>query len=178
MLCAISSDSPLPYMTFKEIANKLTGFNIPIFGVSWTPAKLEIEIAKKVIIFLEDKRVLYVVYELESPQHCITSVIQIREFLTTQMFDLGDKSELANILRAMRSACRKFLDSVQGQFYFDKGRGRIDPDLSIGGQIHFYNAMGELRATMAILIAKIIIMHGLNFEGDLINIIPFELPDN
>ena len=108
-------------MTFKQIANKLTGFRIPIFGVSWKLAKPEIEVAKKVIIFLEDKRVLYVVYELESPQHGITSVIQIREFLATQIFDLGDKSDLAHILRAMRSACRKFLDSVQGQFYFDKG---------------------------------------------------------
>jgi len=165
-------------MTFKEIANKLTGFSIPIFGISWTPAKLEIEIAKKVITFLEDKRVLYVVYELESPQHCITSIIQIREFLTTQIFDLDEKSDLANILRAMRSACRKFLDSVQGQYYFNKGQGRIDRNLGMGEQIHFYNAMGELRATVGIFIAKIIVMHGLSFEGDLINIIPFELPDN
>lgn len=165
-------------MTFKEIANKLTGFSIPIFGISWTPAKLEIETAKKVIIFLEDKRVLYVVYDLESPRHCITSVLQIREFLTTQMFDLGDKSELTNILRAMRSSCRKFLDSVQGQWYFDKGQGEINHDLGMGGQIYFYNAMGELRATMGILIARIIVMHGLSFEGELINIIPFELPDN
>lgn len=165
-------------MTFKEIANRLTGFSIPIFGISWTPAKLEIETAKKVLIFLEDKRVLYIVYELESPRHCMTSVIQMREFLTTQLFDLGDKSELANILRAMRSACRKFLASVQEQWYFDKGLGEIKHNLGMGGQIHFYNAMGELRATMGILIARIIIMHGLSFEGELINIIPFEIVDN
>jgi len=50
------------------------------------------------------------------------------------MFDLGDKSELANILRAMRSTCRKFFDSVQGQLYFDKGQGRIDHDHAMGGQ--------------------------------------------
>jgi hypothetical protein len=164
-------------MTFKEIANRLTGFSIPIFGISWAPAKLEIETARKVVIFLEDKRVLYAVYELESPRHCMTSVIQIREFLTTQMFDLGDKLELTKILRAMRSACRKFLDSVQAQWYFDNGRGEINHDLGMGGQIHFYNAMGELRATFGILIAQILIMHGLSFEGELINIIPFEIPD-
>ncbi len=124
-------------MTFKEIANKLTGFSIPIFGVSWTLAKLEIEVAKKVITFLEDRRVLYVVYELGSPQHCISSVIQIRKFLTIQMFDLGDKAELANILRAMRSACKKFLDSVQGQYYFNRGRGQIDPTLVWVGKFTF-----------------------------------------
>ena len=164
-------------MTFKEIANRLTGFSIPIFGISWTPAKLEVETARKAITFLEDKRVLYVVFELESPRHCMASAIQIREFLTTLMFDLEDKSELANIFRAMRSACRRFLDGVQGQWYFDKGRGEIETDLGMGGQIHFYNAMGELRATMGILIARIIVMHGLSFEGQLINIIPFELPE-
>ncbi len=164
-------------MTFKEIANKLTGFSIPIFGISWTPIKLEIETAKKVIIFLEDKRVLYVVYELETPNHCISSINQIREFLTNQMFDLNDKSELLKILRAMRSACRKFLDGVQAQWYFDKRKGEVNSELGMGGQIHFYNAMGELRATFGILIAQILIMHGLSFEGGLLNIIPFEVPD-
>jgi hypothetical protein len=165
-------------MNFKEFANRLTGFSIPIFGLSWTPAKLEIEIAKKVVIFLEDKRVLYVVYELESPRHCITSIIQIREFLTTQIFELGDNSELTNILRAMRGSCRKFLESVQEQWYFDNARGEISHDLGMSGQIHFYNAMGMLRATMGVLIARIIVMHGLDFEGDLITIIPFDLPEN
>jgi len=164
-------------MTFKEIANKLTGLSIPIFGISWTPAKLDIDTAKKVLIFLEDKRVLYIVYELETPQHCIKSVIQIREFLTTQMFELGDKSDLVSILRAMRSACRRFLDSVQGEWYFNKASGEVRHDLGMGGQIHFYNAMGELRATFGVLIARIIVMHGLDFEGELINIIPFEYPD-
>lgn len=165
-------------MTFKEIANWLTGFSIPIFGISWAPPKLEVETARRVLIFLEDKRVLYVVYELESPRHCMTSVIQIRDFLTTQMFDLSSQSELANILRGMRSACRKFLDNIQEQWYFDKGPGEIKHELGMGGEIHFYNAMGELRATMGILIARIIVMHGLSFEGELINIIPFELPDD
>ncbi len=157
-------------MTFKEIANKITGFSFPIFGISWNPSKPEIEVARKVITFLEDRRVLYIVYELESPKYCAESVIKIREFLTEQLFELDTKSEFATTLRAMRSACRKFLNTIQGQYYFD----RSNRDFGMGEQIHFYNAMGELRATIGVLIGKIIVMHGLDFEGQLISIIPFE----
>jgi hypothetical protein len=165
-------------MTFKEIANRINGFSFPIFGISWTPAKLEIDIAKKTIIYLEDRRVLYVVYELESPQHCIESIIKIREFLTLQLFDLSETSELSIVLRAMRSACRKFLHDVQQQYYFEKTHGRIKRIFGMSEQIHFYNATGELRATLGILIAKILIMHGLDCKSDLLKIIPFELPNN
>jgi hypothetical protein len=164
-------------MTFKEIANRINGFSFPIFGISWIPAKLEIDVAKRTIIFLEDRRVLYVVYELESPQHCIESIIKIREFLTSQLFDLDETSELSNILRAIRSTCRKFLDDVQQQYYFDMTPGKMQR-FGMGEQIHFYNAMGELRATIGILIAKILVMHGLDCESDLIKIIPLELPNN
>jgi hypothetical protein len=157
-------------MTFKEIASKITGFSFPIFGISWNPSKPEIVVARKVMTFLEDRRVLYVVYELETPKHCTESVIKIREFLTEQLFDLDAKSELATTLRAIRSACRKFLDTIQSQYYFDKS----NRDFGMGEQIHFYNAMGELRATIGILIGKILVMHGLDFEGQLIEIIPFD----
>lgn len=157
-------------MTFKEIASKITGFSFPIFGISWNPSKPEIVVARKVITFLEDRRVLYVVYELESPKHCAESVIKIRVFLTEQLFDLDTKSELATTLRAIRSACGKFLNTIQNQYYFDKS----NRDFGMGEQIHFFNAMGELRATIGILISKILVMHGLDVEGQLIAIIPFD----
>jgi len=157
-------------MTFKEIAGKITGFSFPLFGISWDPPKLEIEVAKKVITFLEDKRVLYVVYELESPSHCAQSVIKIREFITEQLFDLDPKSELTTTLKGMRSACRNFLNTIQAQYYFNK----LNRDFGMGEQIHFYNAMGELRATVGIFIGKILVMYGLDCENELIKIIPFE----
>ena len=157
-------------MTFKEIASRITEFSFPLFGVSWNPSKPEIEVARKVITFLEDRRVLFVVYELESPSHCAESIVKIREFLTEQLFNLVTKSELAITLRAMRSTCRRFLNAIQTQYYFN----RSNRDFGMGEQIHFYNAMGELRATMGVLIGKILVMHGLDFEGQLTEIIPFE----
>jgi len=70
----------------------------------------------------------------------------------------------------MRSTCRRFLNAIQTQYYFN----RSNRDFGMGEQIHFYNAMGELRATMGVLIGKILVMHGLDFEGQLTEIIPFE----
>lgn len=60
---------------FSEIANRLTGISTPFGGTSWQPAELEIAGARRVIAFLEDRRVLYDPCEIEVPDHCVRSVI-------------------------------------------------------------------------------------------------------
>jgi hypothetical protein len=69
-------------MRFSEIASRLTGISTPIGGVSWTPPTPDIEVARRVLTFLEDRRVLYDPMEAEVAAHCIESVLQIRRFLT------------------------------------------------------------------------------------------------
>jgi hypothetical protein len=68
-------------MKFSEIANRLTGISIPLGGVSWQPNDLAVSAARRLIAFLEDRRVLYAPEELEMPQHCVHSVLEIRHFL-------------------------------------------------------------------------------------------------
>jgi hypothetical protein len=46
-------------MKFTEIANRLTGISTPLLGVSWQPNYREVSAARRVIAFLEDRRVLY-----------------------------------------------------------------------------------------------------------------------
>jgi len=46
-------------MKFSEIANRLTGISTPLGGVSWQSSDLEVSAARRVIAFLEDRRVLY-----------------------------------------------------------------------------------------------------------------------
>ncbi len=46
-------------MTFTEIAHRLTGISSPFFGVSWVPPEADVTIAQRVLVFLEDRRVLF-----------------------------------------------------------------------------------------------------------------------
>jgi uncharacterized protein DUF6650 len=72
-------------MKFSEIANRLTGISTPLGGVSWQPTDLEVSAARRVIAFLEDRRVLYAPDELEVPDHCVHSVLEIRHFLSGEL---------------------------------------------------------------------------------------------
>jgi hypothetical protein len=94
---------------FSEIANRLTVISTPL--VSWQPSDLEVSAARLVVAFLEDRRVLYAPDELEVPDHCVHSALEIRHFLSGELGKLDAKSEFAASLRAMRAACRT-LDRV------------------------------------------------------------------
>jgi len=50
-------------MRFTELLNRLTGISCPVFGVSWNPVDTERSIARRIIIFLEPRRVLYSAYD-------------------------------------------------------------------------------------------------------------------
>jgi len=51
----------------SEIAKRLTGISTPFGGVSWVAPEAEVAVARRVIRFLEDRRVLYNPSELEQP---------------------------------------------------------------------------------------------------------------
>lgn len=73
-------------MKFTEAASRITGFSISVFGVSWQPFISDVSVAKKLIAFLEDRRVLYSPYEVEIVDHIFMSVIEIRRFLAECAF--------------------------------------------------------------------------------------------
>ena len=155
-------------LTFKEIANRLTGLSIPIFGISWQPDESDVKIAKRVINFLEDRRVLYSPYDLELPGHCVTSIMEIRRMLTDEIGKLSQKKELYNDLKLLRSGCRKFLDEIQ--------QHNINTDQpfqmsSFSGWV-FYSALGELRGVFGIYISKIAMSYGIDIAGELSTIVP------
>jgi Family of unknown function (DUF6650) len=153
---------------FREITSRLTGISSPIFGVSWNPAPAEVTIARRVIAFLEDRRVLYADESIEVPSHCVSSVLEVRRFLTSEIQSLPD-GELSSSLRAMRAACRKFMESVDDRggivvrYGFDHGHW---------ASWRFGAALGELRATFGLQIAKLASQNGLDVEDDLARILP------
>lgn len=158
-------------MKFSEIANRLTGISTPLGGVSWQPSELEAGAARRIIAFLEDRRVLYAPDELEVPSHCVKSVLEIRQFLSNELGKLDSGSRFAAGLRAMRAACRKFLERV--------GVDGRDTILYANRHGHwaswtFYSALGEMRGTFGIHLAQIAAQFRLDIEDRLATILPAE----
>ncbi len=96
----------------------------------------------------------------------------MRKYLTAELGGLAADEEPAPHLRAMRAACRKFLDSVQED---DGGRRSYRRHWGSGlGNWIFNSALGELREIIGIHVAALAAQHGLDVEGDLTAILPAE----
>ena len=156
-------------MKFSEIASRLTGISTPLGGVSWRATELEISSARRVVSFLEARRVLYAPDEMEVPSHCVDSVMDIRRFLSGELGKLHDGSEFAASLRAMRTACRKFLERV----------GVDGREVALYANHHghwaswtFYGALGEMRGTFGVHPARIATQFKLDIEDSLASILP------
>lgn len=150
-------------MKFREIVNRVSGFSIPVFGIQWSPVEPEVTKAKRVLAYLEDRRVLYTTGSMEEPDHCVRSVIDIRRFLTDEIGKLDVDSELARNLRAMRAAGRKFLNDVveQGGEIVVHARHR-----GHWASWKFYGDLGIMRGIFGLHIALLASSYGLDVEGD------------
>ncbi|MBU0489519.1 MAG: hypothetical protein KKD31_16370 [Bacteroidetes bacterium] len=160
-------------LTFQEIKGRLTGFSIPIFGLSWQPDEPEIKIAKRIITTLEDRRVLYSPYVLEVPKHCINSVLEIRKLLSDEIGKISQQKELYNDIQLLRAACRKFLNYIQE---YEKDLDEFPNSSMLSGFV-FFTSLGEMRGVFGFVISKIAISYGINITGDLVNIIPINKTD-
>jgi hypothetical protein len=150
---------------FLEFTNRITGISTPVFGVSWEPPTLDIEVAKNLLAFLEDRRVLYNSFELERPQYVVKSVIEIRKRLTHDLERLDRSSPLAEAITAMRASCRKLLDEIQ-KFEINERRLLFIESMIIA------SAIGELRGVFGIHIAQIAVRYGVDVEQELASILP------
>ena len=155
-------------MRFREVLARLTGLSSPVFGVSWNPPEPHVQVARRVVAYLEDRRVLFVPSEMEVPDHCVRSVLEIRRFLTAELQSVDGDSEIADSLRALRAACRKFMNTVGARsdiMVFGAHRGHW-------ASWEFNGALGELRGVFGIHIARLAAAHGLDVEGELARILP------
>ena len=159
----------------REWAGRLTGFSTPVFGASWIAPPAERQVAAELIAQLEDRRVLYNPSDAETPMHCVSSVIEIRHLLSAALGQLGGKGVLADHLRAMATALRRFLDRVQS---------RDDPDYrDVTSPGHwrsweFLDALGQLRGIVGVHLAIVAARYDLQVQGGLAGILPSEPQQN
>jgi hypothetical protein len=105
---------------------------------------------------------------MEVPSHCVHLVIEIRHRLSDELGKLDSGSELAASLRATRAACRKFLERVGTD-------GREGIHHAKGWGFHswtFGSALGELRGTFGVHVARIAAAFKLDVEDRLASIVP------
>jgi hypothetical protein len=151
---------------FGDLAKRLTGISTPVFGVSWTPPESERDIVRGLIAFLEDRRVLYADYNREYGPWVDRSVLQIRGELTRLLVGRPAEDSLGGALRGMRAACRKYLNAT-GEHASEGHRPSIlEPQLWV--------ALGELRATFGVYLARLCASFGIDLSADLASILPSE----
>jgi hypothetical protein len=156
----------------NSLVHRLSGFSLPFFGVQWTPPADEREIVRGLLTAMEDRRVLFVPYNLEVVSQLTSSVLQIREILTKTLQTLPETSRAAGSIRAMRTACRRFLEEPMPDFRnLMRWHGGPHPDGEEGSP-SFFVALGELRATFGTHIAALAYQYGLDVEPELAPILP------
>jgi hypothetical protein len=151
-----------PTVAFKEIASRITGISIPVFGVSWNPPESEREIVRETFIFLEDRRALYNDFAHELDQEVSQSVLAIRSELTAALKRLPEGSEAAPCFKAMRAACREYLDNARPRGF---------------GPFSFMTELGKLRAMIGVQVAYLAVKYGIDVDGELVRVIPADLRD-
>jgi len=152
----------------KQLAGRLTGISTPIGGLSWEPPVDEREIAKRLLVFLEDRRALFMPYDMEVGGYVIDSILEIRDRLTSDLEQITRSSVLGESISAMRATCRKFLTEVQDDprhAHHWRWEGLI------------WTALGELRAICGLHVARIACAYDLEVEPQLRAILPPEPED-
>ncbi|WP_213807194.1 DUF6650 family protein [Granulicella sp. dw_53] len=154
-------------MKFSEIASRLNSVGVPFFTVGWIPKKADVAIAKKVIRFLEDRRMLFNACACEDPGHCALSAIEIRKFMTDELSEVTEGSDLYKHLAAIRSACRSFLDNTPAS-----GQDLDFQDRYSMQTLQFFMSLGELRATVGHHVALMAVKWEIDVEKDLAQVLP------
>lgn len=160
---------PIGSNTVVLMGIRITGVDLPVVGggVSWEYTEGDNKVARAVVTFLEDRRVLFGDRHCEDEAHCIRSAIAIRRFLTEQIAAAKPGKDLEGCLRSMRAACRRFVEAggPDGSDFFANGRYYRTADL-------FGLALGDLRTSIGHQLAVVLRHYPIEIEEELASILP------
>jgi uncharacterized protein DUF6650 len=142
------------------------------FSLNWEKVPGDKDVARRVITFLEDRRVLFGDRYTEDEMYCVQSAIEIRRFLTDELTNARPRKSLDSSLRAIRVACRNFVEAAgpnATSFRYHRG-GQTDP---------FSLALGKLRSLVGLHLAVITDQYDIEVEDELAQIMsPDPASDN
>ena len=121
----------------------------------------------KLVVFLEDRRVLYNAMDLEVVSQVDRSIYEIRDQCTKTLQSLSAKVFAVAPIRAIREAGRRFHDDQQEEFRFFDGRRNHHE-----GSPGFFTALGALRASIGQQVALLAAYYDIDVEGDLAAVLP------
>lgn len=135
-------------------------------SLTWNHSPGDEPVARRVIAFLEDRRVLFGARHLEDEWECVRSTLEIRRFLTDQIASAKPGGSLDASLRAMRAAARQFVDAAgpRGTNFRDQYGG--------GTATAFGLALGDLRTLIGHQVAILAAAYKLELEPELASVCP------
>jgi hypothetical protein len=148
----------------KSFSLSLLGFG---GGLGWEVNDTELKEVRRLVAFLEDRRVLFNPIDLEIRREVDISVDEIRSRCTELIGVLNEKSPAVLAARAIREACRKFLNQP-----------RLHVGISTRDEAGFFVALGEIRATIGLHVAALAEFYKFEVEKDLASILPQPLKNN
>jgi hypothetical protein len=145
---------------------RLTGIGGFGFSINWEKVPGDEDIARSVVTFLENRRLLFGERHCEDQMHCVNSAIQIRDFLTRELTNAKPGKSLDDSIRAMRAAFRKFVEAA-GPNACNFGR-----EYGPYGSDPFSAALSNLRTLVGLHLQVIAEKYGIDIEPELAHILP------
>lgn len=147
---------------------RVSGGSVSIlgFGIDWERTDGDEKVARYVVGFLEDRRLLFGDRHAEDEGHCVASALECRALLTSQLAESGLGRQLEGSLKAMRASFRQFVErgGPHGR-NFQRHRSTYEAD-------PFSLALGDLRAQVGEQLARVAWRYDLELDDALAAILP------
>ncbi len=138
---------------------EIVGISLPWFGVTWQYREADEGIARRLVVHLEDSRVLFEPVNTQSFVAAGPSANDIREIITVEFGTANAGAELSDAMRTIWAAARRFmtdLDRIE--------QANLDPRQQRERQIL---ALGEMRGRSNPVIAAIADKYKVEVEEEL-----------
>ncbi|UUE56001.1 hypothetical protein [Pectobacterium aroidearum] len=132
--------------------------------------RMEPQIAKKIIVSMEDRRSLWVTFDAEFPDRVRQSLDELRSRFTAIRGDLLDGTPLDGILLSLTKTILTFFNAVESSNLQTLRCNALDPEWC-----QFNDALATLRKAIGLQIANLADAYGIALSEDLQCIAPLRV---